>query len=78
MVKNPPIMGRYRRFRFYPWVQKIPCSRKWQPTLVFMPGKSHAQKKLVGYSPWGPKRVRHDSISKCDPKTGIIRITWKA
>ena len=29
--------------------------RKWQPTLVFLPGKSHGQRSLVGYSPWGRK-----------------------
>ena len=28
---------------------------KWQPTLVFFPGKSHGQRILVGYSPWGCK-----------------------
>ena len=27
---------------------------------VFLPGKSHGQRNLVGYSPWGYKRVRHD------------------
>jgi len=30
-------------------------SWKWQPTPVFLPGKSHGQKSLVGYSPWGHK-----------------------
>ena len=35
--------------------QKIPWSRKWQPTLVFLLGKSHAQRSLVGYTPWGHK-----------------------
>ena len=29
--------------------------RKWQPTPVFLPGKSHGRRKLVGYSPWGRK-----------------------
>ena len=29
--------------------------RKWQPTPVFLPGESHGQKSLVGYSPWGHK-----------------------
>ena len=29
--------------------------RKWQPTPVFLPGKSYGQKSLVGYSPWGHK-----------------------
>ena len=44
-----------RRHRFNPWVRKIPWSRKWQPTLVFLPGKSHGQ-SLEGYSPWGCKK----------------------
>ena len=29
--------------------------RKWQPTPVFLPGKSHGRRSLVGYSPWGRK-----------------------
>ena len=29
--------------------------RKWQPTPVLLPGKSHGQRRLVGYSPWGCK-----------------------
>ena len=29
--------------------------RKWQPTPVFLPGKSHGWRNLVGYSPWGRK-----------------------
>ena len=36
---------------------KIPRSRKWLPTPVFLPGEFHEQKNLVGYSPWGRKRV---------------------
>ena len=29
--------------------------RKWQPTPVLLPGKSHGQRSLEGYSPWGHK-----------------------
>ena len=29
--------------------------RKWQPTPVFLPGESHGQRSLAGYSPWGGK-----------------------
>ena len=36
-----------------PWVRKIPWSRKWQPTPVFLPGKSHGQRSLEGCRPWG-------------------------
>ena len=28
--------------------------RAWQPTPVFLPGESHGQRSLAGYSPWGP------------------------
>ena len=38
------------------WVRKIPWRRKWQPTPVLLPGKFHAQRSLVGYSPWGCKK----------------------
>ena len=44
-----------RRPRFYPWVGKIPWRRKWQPTPVLLPGKSHGWRSLVGYNPWGHK-----------------------
>ena len=37
------------------WVGKIPWRRKWQPTQVFLPRKSHGQRNLMGYSPWGCK-----------------------
>ena len=36
-----------------PWVRKVLWRRKWQPTPVFSPGKSH--RSLEGYSLWGCK-----------------------
>ena len=39
-----------RRHRFNPWVGKSPWRKKWQPTLVFMPGKSHGQSSLADHS----------------------------
>ena len=50
MVKNLPA-----------WVRKIPWRRKWQPTPVFLPGKSHGQRSLMGYRPWDC-RVGHDWV----------------
>ena len=44
-----------RRHRFDPWVRKIPWRRARQPTPAFLPGESHGQRSLVGYSPWGCK-----------------------
>ena len=40
-----------KRYRFHPWVEKIPWSKKWQPTPVFLPGKIPWTENLVGYSP---------------------------
>ena len=37
-----------RRHGFDPWVGKIPWRKKWQPTPVFLPAKSHGQKSLAG------------------------------
>ena len=44
---------RHRRCMFNPWVRRISWRRKWQPTLVFLPGKSHGQRNLAGYTPMG-------------------------
>jgi len=39
-----------RRHGFNPWVRKVSWRRKWQSTSLFLPGKSHAQRSLAGYS----------------------------
>ena len=39
------------RCRFNYWIGKCPCRRAWQPTPIFLPGKSHGQRSLAGYSP---------------------------
>ena len=49
--------------RFDPWLGKIAWRRAWQPMPVFLPTESHGQRSLVGYHPWGHKRVRHDGPS---------------
>ena len=51
--------GRWGSCKFEPWIGQIPWRRKWQPTPVFLPGKFHGQRNLVGSSPWG-HRVQHD------------------
>ena len=54
MVKESPCQHRRcKRHRFDPWVGKILWRRKWQPSPVSWPGKSHGQRSLVGHSPWG-------------------------
>ena len=54
LVKNLPAV---QETGFDPWVGKIPWRRKWQPTAVSLPGKSHGQRSLVGCSPRGLKEL---------------------
>ena len=52
--KEPTCQCRKQKRRgFDPWVGKVPWRRAWQPTPVFLPGESHGQRSLAGYSPWG-------------------------
>ena len=47
----------YTRPGFNPWVGKIPWRRKWLPTPVSLPGKSHGQRSLAGYTPWDHEQL---------------------
>ena len=52
VVKNQAAKaGDIKKPGFDPWVEKIPWRRTWQPTPVFLPGESHGQRSLGGYSP---------------------------
>ena len=48
---------RCKRHRFNPWLGKIPNRRTKQPAQVFLAGKSHGHRHLVGYSPQGLKEL---------------------
>ena len=61
----------FRRCGFNPWVGKIPWRRKWQPTPVFLPGKSHGQRSLVAIVR-GVPRVEHDLATKSRPQCNMI------
>ena len=51
VVKNwPANAGDVRDMGLIPGSEKIPWRRAWQPTPVFLPGESHGQRNLVGYS----------------------------
>jgi len=58
-IRSFPVAQTVRRLptmwetQVHPWIGKISWRRQWQPTPVFLPGKSHGRKNLVGYSPWG-------------------------
>ena len=62
----------YRRQGFDPWVGKIPWRRKWKPISVILPGKPHGQGSLVGYNPWGCKRVRHNLATKQQQQSSYL------
>ena len=55
VVKNPAAHAGDVRDGFDPWVGKICWRRLWQPTPIFLPGESHGQRSLAGYSPQGHK-----------------------
>ena len=58
-VNNQPAMQEMQETPIDSLVSKIPWRMAWQPTSVFLPGKSCGQMSLTGYGPWG-QRVRHD------------------
>ena len=60
-----------RRPWFDPWVWKIPWRRKWLPPPVFLLGKSHRQRSLASYSPWGCKEL--DTTWRLNQTTMIIQ-----
>ena len=64
VVKNPPAnAGTTMRYRFDPWVGKIPWRKVWQPTAVFLTQESHGLRSLAGHSQKG-QRVGHDWATK--------------
>ena len=83
VVKNPPetqekacIAGDMFSI---PGSGKIPWRKKWQPTLVFLPGEFHGQRSLVGYSPWGCKESdtteqTHAHEIKYSPHNPVIQL----
>jgi len=66
-VKNLPVIPH----RFNPWVSKIPWRRKWQPTPIFLLGKSHGQRSLASIVNRFT-RVRHALVTKPQPPNAEI------
>ena len=61
MVKGPPVMQELQ-VRSLGWEDHL--EKETAPTSVFLPGKSHEQRSLAGYSPWYHKRVGHSLATK--------------
>ena len=65
---------RHKRREFHPWVGKIPWRRKWQLTPVFLSGKFHVQRSLVGDSPWSHKQS--DTTERRSTQKQKNRFSW--
>ena len=61
---------RFKRRGFDPWVGKIPWRRAWQPTSASLPGESHGQRSLGGYSPRGHKELDTTEATEHMPLVG--------
>ena len=59
---------------FNPWVGKVPQRRAWQPTPVFLPGESHGQRDLAGYSPWGCKELDATEVTQHNEKEKMMML----
>ena len=71
MVENPPAHA--EDTSLIPGSGRFPRVENGKPTPVFLPGKSHGQRGLVGYCRWGHKRVRHDLVTKQQQQ---ITVRW--
>ena len=71
MVKNLPAnAGGIRDKGLILGLGRFSWRRKWQPALVFLPGKFHGQWSLAGYSPWGHKEL--DTIEHTHTHTHLF------
>ena len=66
---------RCRRHWFISWVGKLPWRRKWQHSPVFLPGKSHGQRSLAGYS---PQSCKEQDMTEHACQLGYIQIQLRS
>ena len=67
VVKNPPAIA--GDSQVWSLGQEDTLEKEWQPTTVFLPGKSHGQRSLVGYKYMGFQRVRYILVSQQQQST---------
>ena len=56
---------------------EYPLGREWQPPPECLPGKSQGQRSLVGYNPWGRKRVGHNLVTKQQQQYTYTTCIWE-
>ena len=62
-LKNPPAIQEMQKTWVRSLGQEDSWRRAWQPTPVVLPGESHGQRSLAGYSLWGPKESNMTEIT---------------
>ena len=70
MVKNPPANA--GQAGSLSGLGGSPGEGNGKPTSVFLPGKPHGQRSVVGYSPWDRKRVKYDLVTNQQQTTTIF------
>ena len=77
LVAQTVVCLQHSRPRLELWVGKIPWRRKWKPTPVFLPGKSHGQRSLAGYSPSGLRELDTTEYTHMHTHTHLEGVTGK-
>ena len=67
---------RCKRFRFDPWVRKIPWRKTWQPTPSFLPEKFHGERSLAGYHAWACKKLDMTERLSMHPCMTLLNIPF--
>ena len=65
---------RHKRWGFNSWVRMIPWRRAWSPTPVFLPGETHGQRRLAGYSLKSWTWLKRLSMHACKVHNGFIHL----
>ena len=74
MTQRERICLQCRRCGFNPWAGKVPWRRIWQPAPIFLPGKSHGQRSLVGCNPKGleGRATKHSCTPAPRERAGLL------
>ena len=66
---------RHKRCGLDPWVgREDPLEKEMQPAPVFLPGESHGQQSLAGYSPRGCRELKHSRTANTHKRTGASQV----
>ena len=75
-VKNPPPMQEMQEIQFLSLGGEDPLEEGMQPTPLFLPGESHGQRSLEGYTPWGHQESDTTEATEHARKTALYVSWW--